>query len=236
MQRKVDAQMVDPAGGGAHCARKLEDQTSDDLGLLDVHEVPGAFERHEPRARRQIPHDVLGLRAPTHLLVLETEHAQERHCEARQPHERPLRTPRTEPAEAHRRIELPAPSVGVVASADRDDVAQPVERKTRVHAATALGELIERARTALRVDAATAMVEPRFEVLGEEPRAFVVGDVGREPLRWQPVEVREVADAMGHRLGELHHQAAALRVADDGHRRPRGAVEHGERVAHVGVP
>ena len=79
-----------------------------------------------------------------------------------------------------------------------------------------LGELVERARTALRVDAATTMVEPGFEVLGEQPRAFVVGDVGRQPLRRQPVEVGEVADAMRHRLGELHHQAAALRVADDG--------------------
>ena len=79
----------------------------------------------------------------------------------------------------------------------------------------ALGELVERARPALRVDAAAAMVEPARELLGEQPGALVVGDVGRRPLRRQPVEVDEVADAVRHRLGELHHQAAALRVADD---------------------
>ncbi len=41
---------------------------------------------------------------------------------------------------------------------------------------------------------------------------------------------------MGHRLGELHHQAAAFGMPDHGHRRPGRAVEHRECVAHVGIP
>ena len=39
------------------------------------------------------------------------EHAEERHRQAGQPEHRPLRPPRAEPAEAHRRVDLPPPAV-----------------------------------------------------------------------------------------------------------------------------
>ena len=47
------------------------------------------------------------------------EDGEERHRQPGQPQQRPLRAPRPEAAEAHRRVDLPAPAVVVLAGADR---------------------------------------------------------------------------------------------------------------------
>jgi hypothetical protein len=65
----------------------------------------------------------------------------------------------------------------------------------------------------------------------------VLGNVGHAPaLAGEAVDVDQVADAVGARLGQLHQQAAALGVPDDGDRTGAEGVHHREGVAYVGVP
>ena len=175
---------------------------------------PTSSRRHEARAEREVAGDVLGLRAPAHLLVLEAEHTEERHRQPGQAHERPLGPPRAEAAEAHRRVDLPAPAVGVVAGADRDEVAQPV-------ASTGGGSCAPGARRARRSCPGRRWASAlRRRWSSQSSRSFAsrrvrswFGDVGRQALRRQPVEVDEVADAVGH---------ARRRAASSG-RRPSSA-------------
>ena len=131
---------------------EVEHHGGDNVGLLDVHEVADVLERSRtapPGGRYGTTSS--GLRAPAHLLQLEAEHAEERHRQARQALQRPLRAPRAEAAEAHRRVDLPAPAVGVLARADRREVAQPlaVDRRGFIRARRAR-QLVERAGLARR--------------------------------------------------------------------------------------
>ena len=77
------------------------------------------------------------------------EDGEERHRQAGQLEHRPLRAPRPEAAEAHRRVDLPAPAVVVLAGPDRRQVEQPLRRQPRVHPGPPLGQLLERARLAV---------------------------------------------------------------------------------------
>ena len=78
----------------------------------------------------------------------EASRPEERHAEPGQSCDRPLRPPRAETAEAHRRVDLPAPAVRVLPCSDGDEVAQPLERQARVHPPTAPGELLDGSRVA----------------------------------------------------------------------------------------
>ena len=81
-----------------------------------------------------------------------------------------------------------------------------------------------------------AMVEPARQLAREQARALVVGDVGRRPMRRDAVEVHEGAHAVGRRLDQVRPDRAALAVADQDQGIGPNRVEHGEHVAHVGVP
>ena len=173
---------------------------------------------------------VLGPGAPAHLLDVEAEHAEERHAEAGHPQHRPLRPPRPEAAEAHRRVELPAPAVGVVAGADAGDVEQPLVRAGAGSAGRGGGPA-RRACPACASAVAGGCAGGRASAsssVASMRRAVVVGDVGHRPLRRQAVEVDEVADPVGQGVGELHDEAAALRVADH-RRRPRRSCGRARR-------
>ena len=197
---------------------------------------PVSAKRVDLRVGRQVrAQDLLG-RVPSHRLRLRREETEHRHRQTGQPQQRPLRPPRTEAAEAHRRIELPAPAIGVVLRAGRDEIEQPLVRQARVHAATPARELLHRAGLARGVRDAAAMVEPAGQFLREQSRALVLGDVRVSRARGQPVDVHELRDAVRAGVGQMGQQRPALRVPDQRNRLARHGVEHRQRVAHVGVP
>jgi hypothetical protein len=124
----------------------------------------------------------------------------------------------------------------VLARADRHQIAQPVEVETRVHALAARREVVDRAGPSLLRRRLGSVIEPAPQFGGQQPRALVVGDVGPTATGRQPVEVHEMRAAVRKRVGELHQDAAALRVADERDRPAGGGVENRERVADIGVP
>ena len=91
----------------------VEHEPGDEVGRLDVHEVADVVEDLEPGAGRQVRVDPLGIGAPSHLLGW-------RPSTPRNGIARPgsaawsTRPPRPEAAEAHGRVDLPAPAVVVV--------------------------------------------------------------------------------------------------------------------------
>jgi len=205
------------ASGGR--ADEVEDQVGHPARMLDVHEVAAVLQRHERAARGQEMGNVFGLRAPTHRLADESEHAEHGHRQTRHPHHRPLRAPRAEPTEAHDRIELPSPLSGsVLASPDRHEVPQPIEGEARVHPLPARRELVDRSGLALLRRRRSAMVEPRAQLSRQQARALVVGHVGPTPSRRKAIEVHEVGTPMRHRFGQLHQNAAALGVTHERNR------------------
>ena len=80
------------------------------------------------------------------------------------------------------------------------------------------------------------MVEPPGELARQQLGAVSLGDVGSVRAGRDAVEVHELLEPMGLGVGQRHHEVAALRVADDADRLVDDGVEHGDRVAHVGVP
>ena len=206
--------------GGATPARRssrqeVEDEVGDELGALDVHEVADVRRASRAGASAAARADVLGLRAPAHLLELEPEHAEQRHAEPGHALHRPLGPPRAEAAEAHRRVELPPPAVGVVAGADAGDVAEPLVRQAGVQPGPAPGQLVERAGLALdrRPRSRRWSSQPSSSAASIRVRSWL-GTSGAGRFDGQAVEVDHVADPVGQGVGQLHHEAAALGVAE----------------------
>ncbi len=213
------------------------DDLDHQVGLFDVREVADAVEHLEPPAGREERLDVVRQRAPAHVLLFADEHAEERHGQAGQTHQRPLRPPRTEATHAHRRVELPSPAVVGLGGPDADEVPQPLVRQARVHAPPPAGEVVERPRLAAGGRRRPAVVEPTGELAGQHLGAIVLGEVGDRPAVRDAVDVHERGEAERVGVGELRHQRPTLRVAD--HRdgaRTRDVVEHGDGIAEVGVP
>ena len=137
-----------------------------------------------------------------------------------QAHQRPLRAPRAEAAEAHRRVDLPAPAVVGLEPADGDEVAQPLDGQARVHP-PARGPA-PRSSPAWRCEVA---VRRRWSSQPGVSSATICvrscsATSGMPPRRRDPVEVDEVREAVRLGVGQLDHQRPALGVPDDGHRRP----------------
>ena len=197
--------------------------------------MPSSISSRPPWREERL--DVVRQGAPAHVLLFADEHAEERHRQARQAHQRPLRAPRAEAAHAHRRIELPPPAVVGLRRADADEVPQPVVRQARVHPTPPPGELVERSRLAASGRRRPAVVEPAGQLAGQHLGAIVLGEVGDRPAVRDAVDVHERGEAERVGVGELRHQRPALRVPDHWDRPRAGdVVEHGDGIAEVGVP
>ena len=197
VEGEVDA-VVSQRAEGPSVTPGTRGRVGDGLGLLDVHEVAGVLERDEaaPAAAGTAARPPAGCPSPSPRAAVPST-ASTGWPSAGQAQHRPLGPPRAEAAEAHRRVDLPAPAVGVLAGADGDEVAQPLDREARVHAPAPLGQLVERARAcaACRRAARRWSSQP-VQLGGEELGALVVGDVGPAPPGRQAVEVDQVADAV----------------------------------------
>ena len=180
----------------------------------------------------------LGIGAPAHLLRLVAEDAEERHRQARQLQHRPLGAPRAEAAEAHRRVDLPAPAVGVLAGADRCQVAAATP-------ATGAGSSSPAARPAPRACPACGCWWPcagdgraspatSLAIIWVRSCSATSGTIG---AYGSPSRLTKEAEPVRLGVGELDHHPAALGVPDDRQRLSRAdVVEHRQRVAEVGVP
>ena len=119
---------------------------------------------------------------------------------------------------------------------DRNEVAQPLDGQAWVHALPPLRELVDGAGPALLHRGLGVVIEPSPQLARHQAAPLVVGNVGPVPPRGQAVEVDEVRAPVRQCVSQLHQDAAALGMADERDRSPGRAVEHGERVTHVGVP
>src|SRR5690606_4228887 len=144
------------------------------VGLFDVDEVAGVVEDLEPALWWQVRFDVLGEGAPTHLFGLQPEDGEQRHAEARQPVHRPLGPPGAEAAESQRRVDLPAPPVGIATATDGDEVAEPLVWQPGVHPGAPPGELVDGAGLAPPAGGPPPEVQPAGDLAGEELGALVV--------------------------------------------------------------
>lgn len=96
------------------------------------------------------------------------------------------------------------------------------------------GQTLDGAGPSLLAFKRCPVVEPGQCRLGHHGVALF-GHVGNEAPRRQTIEVDQVADAVGHHLGELHGEHAALGVANPGDCPIGGAVQHRGCVADVGL-
>ena len=157
---------------------------------------------------------------------------------AREAHEGPLRAPRSEAAEPHRRVDLPAPTVVGLEPADGHQASQPVDR-------TAEGSSARDGAPARRSFPVGAARSP----CGADGRAsrrvssaiifdaFVLGDVGHPPGHGIPSMFTRCENRNGWASASCVISAPPLECAIDGHRTTgRHVIEDRQRVAHVGVP
>ena len=149
VQGELDPVVAEPHGRSAH-ATCSSTSSSTRSGCSMWMKWPAPSSDLEAPGRREVRQHVLGLRPPPERVGLGAEDGEHRHADVGQPHHRPLGSPRAEAAEAQVGVDLPAPAVGVLTGADRDEVAQPRGVEARVHATRRRGQLVDRARLALQ--------------------------------------------------------------------------------------